>query len=177
VVWAFVVTLGVQATEFISDGLRTLKAREGRTLKYKQFWDRLAQASFARFMRELFQGLCRELSLRILERDARAISIQFSAIFIDDGSWFAVANGRAGCFLDGSSRSNLRRSNCMRIWICSAATGARDAGRGQRGRAAVDVPTSSGLPTQGLTWSAGPAVIQNPIIVRALWNVAAAARR
>src|SRR6516165_11155025 len=58
VVWAFVVTLGGQATEFISDVLRTLNAREGWSLRYKPFWDRWAREAFARFMRELFQRLC-----------------------------------------------------------------------------------------------------------------------
>jgi hypothetical protein len=92
IVWAFVVTLGGQATEFISDVLRTLNAREALTLRYKPFWNRLAQRSFAAFMRELFQRLCAELSLRILERDAKGVAMQFSAILIDDGSSFAVAD-------------------------------------------------------------------------------------
>jgi hypothetical protein len=91
--WAFIVALGGQSTEFISDVLRTLNARECWTLRYKPFWDRLARRSFVAFMRELFGRLCREMSLRILEREAHGVAIQFSAIFVDDGSSFGVADG------------------------------------------------------------------------------------
>jgi len=46
--WALVVTVGSQATQYISDVLRTLNRREHWTLRYKPFWNRLAKRAFAR---------------------------------------------------------------------------------------------------------------------------------
>jgi len=64
--WSFMVTLGAQRMEFISDVLRTLNAREGWALRYKPFWNRLAQPAFARFMKAMFMLLCREVATRVM---------------------------------------------------------------------------------------------------------------
>src|SRR5262245_19167214 len=45
VFWALMVTLGAQRMEYISDVLRTLNAREGWSLRYKPFWNRLAKVA------------------------------------------------------------------------------------------------------------------------------------
>jgi hypothetical protein len=52
--WAFMVTLGAQPMEYVSDVLRTLNAQHGLALRYKPFWNRLAQPAFCRFMKAMF---------------------------------------------------------------------------------------------------------------------------
>ena len=90
--WAFAVTLGAHAMEYISDVLRTLNAQEGFTLRYKPFWNRLAQPAFSRFMKALFHRLCREMTARVLTQTKGGAAEFFSDILIDDGSSFAVAD-------------------------------------------------------------------------------------
>lgn len=90
--WAFAVTLGAHAMEYISDVLRTLNAQEGLTLRYKPFWNRLAQPAFSRFMKAMFHRLCREMTTRVLARTRGGVAEFFSDILIDDGSSFAVAD-------------------------------------------------------------------------------------
>jgi hypothetical protein len=96
--WAFMVTLGGQRMEFISDVLRTLNAREGWSLRYKPFWNRLAQPAFCQFMKVMFTLLCRETSARVLAGRKGSVAACFSEILIDDGSSFAVASGLRGVF-------------------------------------------------------------------------------
>jgi hypothetical protein len=91
--WAFMVTLGAQPMEYISDVLRTLNAQQGLALRYKPFWNRLAQSAFCRFMRVMFTILCREMSIQVLASTRGSVSDYFSDIFLDDGSSFAVASG------------------------------------------------------------------------------------
>jgi hypothetical protein len=93
VFWALIVTVGAKSTQYISDVLRTLNAREGWAIRYKPFWDRLAKAAFARFMRAMFQRLCRELVTGVLRAEEGTDASHFSDVFIDDGSSFAVADG------------------------------------------------------------------------------------
>lgn len=93
VFWALVLTLGAQCTQYISDGLRTMNAREAWSIRYKPFWNRLAQASFPRFMRAMFARLCRDLVSEVLKAEKNSDAAFFSDIFIDDGSSFAVADG------------------------------------------------------------------------------------
>lgn len=98
VLWAVLVALGGQLTRYVSDVLRTLNAQENTALRYKPFWNRLARPAFAAFMKELFQALCRSLTMRVLERQAGSVASRFSDILIDDGSSFAVADALAQVF-------------------------------------------------------------------------------
>ncbi len=91
--WALIVTVGAHATQYISDVLRTMNRREGWTVRYKPFWNRLAKRAFARFMQSMFALLCRELVTRVLRREQDCHVAYFSEILIDDGSSFAVADG------------------------------------------------------------------------------------
>jgi hypothetical protein len=91
--WSFIVTLGAQRMEFISDVLRTLNAREGWALRYKPFWNRLAQPAFVRFMKAMFMLLCREAATRVVTGTKGSVADYFSDILVDDGSSFAVASG------------------------------------------------------------------------------------
>lgn len=91
--WALVITLGAHATQYISDVLRTLNKREGWAIRYKPLWNRLAKSAFQRFMKAMFERLCRELAIQVLRRQMGSCAEFFSDIFIDDGSSFAVADG------------------------------------------------------------------------------------
>jgi hypothetical protein len=98
VFWAFVVSLGGFSCNYVSDVLRTLNAREALNLRYKPFWNRLAQAAFPAFMQAVFVTLCRELTTQVLRRRSKSAAGFFSDILIDDGSSFAVAEGLRTAF-------------------------------------------------------------------------------
>lgn len=98
VFWALITTLGAQPTQYISDVLRSLNAQQGWSLRYKPFWDRLAKRAFSTFMKTLFQRLCREMTMRVLDAKVGSIASQFSDILMDDGSSFAIANGLRKAF-------------------------------------------------------------------------------
>jgi hypothetical protein len=93
VFWAFIVTLGAHSTEYISDVLRALNAREGLAVRYKPFWNRLARRAFPMFMKTVFLRMCRDFATRTVERYVGSVAGLFSEILIDDGSSFAVADG------------------------------------------------------------------------------------
>ena len=93
VFWALVVTLGGHPTQYISDVLRTLNAQQGWSLRYKPFWNRLAKRAFCTFMKTLFQTLCREMTMRVLEAKTGSVASHFSDILMDDGSSFGIAAG------------------------------------------------------------------------------------
>jgi hypothetical protein len=93
IVWAFMLTLGAHPLRYISDVLRTMNSRESWSLRYKPLWNRLANAGFARFMKALFERLCQELATEMLHQTSCGDARFFSAIFADDGSSFAVADG------------------------------------------------------------------------------------
>jgi hypothetical protein len=93
VFWALVVTVGAHCTQYISDVLRTLNAREGWSIRYKPFWNRLAKRAFPGFMKTMFQRLCRELVTEVLRTEQGSDASFFSDVLIDDGSSFAVADG------------------------------------------------------------------------------------
>jgi hypothetical protein len=93
VFWALIVTVGAHCTEYISDVLRTMNAREHWSIRYKPFWNRLATAAFPRFMKSMFEKLCRELVAEVLRAERGTEASLFSEVFIDDGSSFAVADG------------------------------------------------------------------------------------
>ncbi len=96
--WAFMVTLGAQPMEYISDVLRTLNAQRGLALRYKPFWNRIAQPAFCRFMKTMFAILCRDLVAQVLTSAKGSVSGYFSDILLDDGSSFAVARGLRAVF-------------------------------------------------------------------------------
>jgi hypothetical protein len=98
VFWALVVTVGAHCTQYISDVLRTLNAREGWSIRYKPFWNRLAKAAFPRFMKMMFGRLCRDLVSEVLRAEKGTDASFFSDVFIDDGSSFAVADGLSKVF-------------------------------------------------------------------------------
>ena len=91
--WAIIVTVGAQPLRYISDVLRTLNKREGWSLAYKPFWNRLAKPAFPVMMKTLFQRMCTEMTTRVLKHKRGAVVQSFSLILIDDGSSFAVADG------------------------------------------------------------------------------------
>ena len=93
VFWAFIVTVGAHCTEYISDVLRTLNAREDWSIRYKPFWNRLAKPAFPGFMKAMFERLCRELVTEVLSAEEGTDASFFSDVLIDDGSSFAVADG------------------------------------------------------------------------------------
>lgn len=93
VFWSLVVTVGAHSTQYISDALRTLNAREGWSIRYKPFWNRLAKAAFPRFMKAIFERLCRELVVEVLRGEKDSDASFFSDVLVDDGSSFAVADG------------------------------------------------------------------------------------
>ena len=98
VFWALMTTLGAHPTQYISDVLRSLNAQQGWSLRYKPFWDRLAKRAFSTFMKTLFQRLCREMTMRVLDAKVGSIAGQFSDILMDDGSSFAIADGLRKAF-------------------------------------------------------------------------------
>jgi hypothetical protein len=91
--WAIIVTVGAQPLRYISDVLRTLNKRQGWSLAYKPFWNRLAKPAFPAMMKALFQRMCSELTTRVLKHKRGTVVQSFSAILVDDGSSFAVADG------------------------------------------------------------------------------------
>jgi len=96
--WAFMVTLGAQPMEYISDVLRSLNRQQGLALRYKPFWNRLAQPAFCRFMKTMFTTLCRDMVAQVLTSAKGSVSDYFSDILLDDGSSFAVASGLRAVF-------------------------------------------------------------------------------
>lgn len=98
VFWALIVTVGAQSSEYVSDILRTLNSREGWTLRYKPFWNRLSQASFPTFFRRAFHSLCQDLATQVIRRSRGTAVAFFSDILIDDGSSFGVAKGLRRAF-------------------------------------------------------------------------------
>ena len=93
VFWALVITLGSHYTQYISDVLRTLNAREDLSIRYKPFWNRLAKVAFPAFMKAMFRRLCQELVAEVLSAEKGSDASFFSDVLIDDGSSFAVADG------------------------------------------------------------------------------------
>ena len=105
VFWALMLTLGTRSAEYISDVLRALNHREGWALRYKPFWDRLARASFARWMKTVFQQLTSELATRAMLTEKGSVLDSFTDVFLDDGSSFAVHDGLRKIF-PGRFRKN-----------------------------------------------------------------------
>lgn len=105
VFWALMLTLGTRSAEYISDVLRALNHREKWAIRYKPFWNRLAKAAFARWMKAVFQQLTLELATRALMTKKGSVLDSFTEVFLDDGSSFAVHDGLRKMF-PGRFRKN-----------------------------------------------------------------------
>src|SRR5208282_5437371 len=126
--WAFMVTLGAQPMEYISDVLRTLNAQRGLALRYKPFWNRLAQPAFCRFMKVMFANLCRDLVAQVLTSAKGSVSGYFSDILLDDGSSFGVAALRT--VFDAAIRARSAAFTASELGNARARSGAKIATSG-----------------------------------------------
>lgn len=89
-VCALVEALGAGRVETIADILRTFNAQTGLTVRYKAFYNRLAQPEFPRFMRQVYRDILRNLSINVLRPVAGGGLDFFKDIVVQDGSSFAV---------------------------------------------------------------------------------------
>jgi hypothetical protein len=87
---AVVSALASVHVESIADLLRTFNHQNGVTVAYKAFYNRLARAGFAAFMREMFARLVDQLSVQTLTPAGQQAVARFRDIVIQDGSSFAV---------------------------------------------------------------------------------------
>jgi hypothetical protein len=87
---AIVAALASSKVESLADLLREFNHQNGTTVAYKAFYNRLGQAAFANFMREIFCRLLGALSMRVLEPEGHRAVAAFQDIVIQDGSSFAV---------------------------------------------------------------------------------------
>ena len=69
---ALVSTLGSGRVESLADVLRAFNYQNGVTVAYKAFYNRLARAGFATFMREMLTRLLAQLRLQMLTPRATA---------------------------------------------------------------------------------------------------------
>jgi hypothetical protein len=76
--------------EALADLLREFNHQNNVTVAYKAFYNRLARPGFAAFMRQMFLRLIKQLSLRTLEPESRAVVSRFKDLVIQDGSSFAL---------------------------------------------------------------------------------------
>ncbi|MFQ5705802.1 MAG: IS4 family transposase [Gemmatimonadales bacterium] len=95
---ALVESLGALRVRTIADILRTFNAQTGLATKYKPFHNRLARPEFARFMREVFLDLLRQLSQNVLKASMSSGLAHFKDVVVQDGSSFAVHDALAGTF-------------------------------------------------------------------------------
>jgi hypothetical protein len=87
---SIVAALGGARIETLADLRRDFNYRHGVHVAYKPFYNRLAQAGFSAFMRQMFRRLVGELALRILQPEAGSAVSAFEDIVIQDGSSFAL---------------------------------------------------------------------------------------
>jgi len=87
--------LGAGRVETIADILRTFNAQTGLAVRYKAFYNRLAQPEFPRFMRQVYQDILRHLSVNVLRPVAGGGLDFFKDIVVQDGSSFAVHDALA----------------------------------------------------------------------------------
>ncbi len=76
--------------ESLADLLREFNFQNDVTVAYKAFYNRLARPGFAKFMREMFERLVKQLSVRMLAPEGHAAVSRFEDIVIQDGSSFAL---------------------------------------------------------------------------------------
>lgn len=84
--------------ESLADLLREFNHQNDVCVAYKAFYNRLARAGFADFMREMFVRLVEKLAVRTLEPDGSAAIARFRDIVIQDGSSFALKDSLSDTF-------------------------------------------------------------------------------
>jgi hypothetical protein len=87
---AVVSALASARVESLADLLRAFNHQEGRDVAYKAFYNRLARAGFARFMRAMLTRLLDRLRLETLSPEGERAVARFRDIVIHDGSSFAL---------------------------------------------------------------------------------------
>lgn len=87
---AVVSALARARVESLADLLRAFSHQNGVTVAYQAFYNRLAHAGFAAFMREMFARLVDQLSVQTLTPEGQRAVARFQDIVIQDGSSFAV---------------------------------------------------------------------------------------
>jgi len=87
---ALVSALASGRVESLADLLRAFNHQQGVEVAYKAFYNRLARAGFARFMRGMLTRLIDRLRLDTLTPEGERAVARFRDIVIHDGSSFAV---------------------------------------------------------------------------------------
>lgn len=95
---SMIAALASGKVESLADLLREFNFQNDVTVAYKAFYNRLARAGFARFMRQMFVRLVEQLSVRMLGPEGHAAVARFADIVIQDGSSFALKNGLRDVF-------------------------------------------------------------------------------
>jgi hypothetical protein len=95
---AIVEALGMGKVDSLADLLRKFNFQNKTNIAYKAFYNRLARAGFAEFMREMLCRLLTNLALRILKPEAASVLSEFEDIIIQDGSSFALKDALRGVF-------------------------------------------------------------------------------
>jgi DDE family transposase len=96
--FAVVSTLASVRVESLADLLRAFNHQNSVTVAYKAFYNRLARAGFATFMREMFARLVERLSVQTLTPEGERAVARFKDIVIQDGSSFALKSTLHGTF-------------------------------------------------------------------------------
>ncbi len=84
--------------ESLADLLREFNHQNGVTVAYKAFYNRLAHAGFANFMRQMFIRLVEQLSIKTLGPEGHTALARFDDIVIQDGSSFALKKSLSEVF-------------------------------------------------------------------------------
>ena len=87
---AVVSTLASARVESLADLLRAFNYQEDVAVAYKAFYNRLARAGFAAFMRAMLTRLLEQLRLDTLTPEGQRAVARFRDIVIQDGSSFAL---------------------------------------------------------------------------------------
>jgi hypothetical protein len=87
-----ITALAAGRVESLADLLRAFNHQNDVCVAYKAFYNRLARAGFADFMRQMFVRLVGRLAVRTLEPADGAAVARFKDIVIQDGSSFALKN-------------------------------------------------------------------------------------
>ena len=85
-----IAALAARNVESIADLQREFNRHNDVTVAYKAFYNRLAQPGFAAFMRQMFERLVEQLSIRTLAPKGHTAVARFKDIVIQDGSSFAL---------------------------------------------------------------------------------------
>jgi Transposase DDE domain len=95
---ATIAALAGGRVETLADLLREFNHQNGVCVAYKAFYNRLARAGFAGFMRQMFVRLVGKLAVHVLEPAGGAAVARFRDIVIQDGSSFALKDDLADVF-------------------------------------------------------------------------------